>query len=79
MKRQVSLLTAILLFASLATGSAQVQLRPGQYEVTADIDLAGFPSKPMKYADCLTESDVKDLPKLLLGEAKVSRPAKSRA
>jgi Protein of unknown function (DUF3617) len=58
--RQPALLVSTLMIAFLANGSAQVQLRPGQYEMTADMDLAGT-KMTHKDTNCITADDVKDV------------------
>jgi hypothetical protein len=58
--RQPPLLVSTLIIASLASGSAQIQLRPGQYEMTADMDLAGT-KMTHKDTNCITADDLKDV------------------
>lgn len=59
-------LTSLSIVLGTVATPAQVSLRPGRYEVTAEMNLAGFPSKPQTDVDCLTERDVADLTRLLL-------------
>ena len=68
----LSLLTAALMFASLAPVSGQVQLRPGQYEVTLEMNLAGIPTEAQKAVtdaaefnknkrlECITAAELKE-------------------
>jgi hypothetical protein len=58
--RPPSLLAATLVFACLTTASAQIPLRPGQYETTTDMDFAGTKMSD-KDTDCITAEDLKDL------------------
>jgi hypothetical protein len=71
MKRwQPCLLMAALMLAGAATGSAQIQLRPGEYEITLDmnlpvprevqnavLDAAGY--KKQRTLQCITAEDAK--------------------
>ncbi len=52
---------AMLVLASTATVWAQINLRPGNYEVTGEMSLGGIPMKPQKDFDCVTAEHVKDL------------------
>lgn len=69
--RQRLLLIAALMFAGLASGSAQTQLRPGQYETTAELTLGGFPTGPVKDLRCIPADEVKDFPKLIMRDVQV--------
>ena len=70
--RQPSLLIALLACASFAAASAQIQLRPGQYEVTLEMNLAGVPGDAPKAVtdaagfnkdkrlECITADELKE-------------------
>jgi hypothetical protein len=61
MRARVVFLFALLFFASTA-GAQIVNIRPGEYEVTLDIQtgVADAPRGPIKRVECVTPEDVKD-------------------
>jgi hypothetical protein len=61
--------TAAVTIGIAAAASAQIALRPGQYEVTAEMQLPGAPA-PMKVTDtdCITPEEASDLPRLMMQE-----------
>jgi hypothetical protein len=59
--------TALMIAASTA-GWAQISLRPGQYEVTAEMNLAGTVVNPGKDLACITAADVADATRILVRE-----------
>lgn len=53
------------LVAGVGTAWAQVQLRPGQYAATIDMDFAGTKISDTK-TECITADDLADFPKKVL-------------
>ncbi len=43
-----------------------VNLRPGKYEVTAEMDMPGMKMPPQKDVQCITAEDLKDLSKAMI-------------
>ena len=59
--------TVLVLTVAVLPGVAQtVNMRPGKYETTAKIDLAGMKMEPQKQVECITADDLKDMSKALL-------------
>ncbi len=56
---------AIVALALLAVAQT-VNLRPGKYEVTAEMDMPGMKMAPQKDVQCITAEDLKDLSKALI-------------
>ena len=78
--RQLPVLVATLVFACLASSSAQIQLRPGQYERTSDMVLNGVKQTPTKRSQCFTAEDVKtDLRKLFMEDVTACKVADYKA
>ena len=65
MNRLTVSIALVALVAAAGTGLAQIQLRPGQYAGTVDMDFAGTKMSD-KQTDCITAEDLADFPKKLL-------------
>lgn len=70
MKQKVTVLSiAIVAFFATAFAADQIALRPGQYEVIAEMHLPGAPApRTFRDLDCITAEDVIDLAKLMTRE-----------
>jgi hypothetical protein len=65
MNRWIASIAFATLVAAAATARAQIQLRPGLYAGSVDMDFAGTKMSD-KQTDCLTADDLKDFPKKAL-------------
>ena len=65
--RLLALLGVVALTASVVLAQA-VNLKPGRYEVSVEMEMANSPTKmpPMKDTQCITAEDLKDFSKLLV-------------
>ena len=67
-KRQLSIIAAIAL-ASAAIAWSQTSMRPGEYEITVEMQLPGIPgAQKITQMDCLTDEEARDFQSLIMGE-----------
>lgn len=68
--RTLKLLAPLAVVAMTLLAAAQtVNLRPGKYETTAEMDMPGMKMPPLKDVQCITAEDLKDLSKAMIEKA----------
>jgi uncharacterized protein DUF3617 len=66
MRRPLTLTSLVLGACTLTAFAQTVNLRPGKYETTAELDMPGMKMPPQKEVDCITSEDLKDFSKKLI-------------
>ena len=67
-KRQLSIIAAIAL-ASAAIAWSQTSMRPGEYEITVEMQLPGIPgAQKATQTNCLSDEEARDFQSLIVGE-----------
>jgi hypothetical protein len=67
-KRRASIIAAITL-ATTAIAWSQASMRPGQYEITVEMQLPGIPgAQKITQMDCLTAEEARDFQNLMMKE-----------
>jgi hypothetical protein len=66
-KRQLPIIAAIVLAAASAWG--QASMRPGQYEITVEMQLPGVPgAQKVTQSDCLSEDEARNFQQIIMEE-----------
>lgn len=66
MRRSLTIGSLVVAACTLTAFAQTVNLRPGKYETTAEMDMPGMKMPPQKDVECITPEDLKDFSKKLI-------------